>query len=89
MILKEKMCYSRLLYMMTQGERFSNAVITMRILNGPCFANEGVLGYIETDVEFTINNLVVFTSIWEEYYKLSDDNRMRYRSLAYGNVCYA
>jgi hypothetical protein len=63
---------------MCVGPLFSEAVKKMSILKGPYHQYEGVAGYIETEVEFEINNLEKFTNIWNSWYHLSDTKRNLY-----------
>lgn len=69
---------------MTAGELFSKAVQSTNFIKGPCFEHEGIAGYIETDVEFIINDLRIFTNLWEAWYTLSSIQRTNLYGLAKG-----
>ena len=79
-----KTCYSRVLYLMTSGTLFSQAVASMSIDNMPNFELEGLNGYIETEITLIIKDLKIFTNIWEAYYSLSDTAKLNLYGLAKG-----
>lgn len=77
-------CYSHILHIMCAGPLFSIAINSMNITKGPCHQHEGVAGYIETEVEFQIKNLEIFTRLWMSWYSLSDIKRINLYGLAKG-----
>lgn len=77
-------CYSHVLWIMCAGELFSRAVSDMAIVKAPCFEHEGVSGYIETEVVFTIKDLKVFADLWYSWYTLSETKRLNLYGLAKG-----
>lgn len=78
------MCYSQLLWVMCSGPSFSACVSGMRIVKGPAHDYEGVAGYIETEVEFTVTDLTKFSKLLDSYHTLTDECRARFYSLAKG-----
>lgn len=78
------MCYSRLLFLMCAGPKFSDCVSGMRIVRGPCHDLEGMAGYVETEVEFTIKDLSKFSSLYDAYHRLSDERKLDVYALATG-----
>jgi hypothetical protein len=53
--------------MQLQGERYSRAIKNI-FIEQPQFAHEGMNGYIETKVTFTIYDLKIFSEIYYEWY---------------------
>lgn len=82
MKLIEKMCHSHLLWMLSQPERFEQAISSYSA-SSPAFQFEGVAGYIETAVTFEINKLDVFTELYYAYYKVDCDRRSKW----YYSIC--
>lgn len=78
------MNYSHLLWVMCAGPDFSACVSGMRIVNGPAHDHEGMLGYIETEVEFMVTDLVKFSRLIDSYYTLTDERKAGWHSLAKG-----
>lgn len=62
MIIKEKMCYIRLLEMIKQPE-FVRAVVETSFKR-PDIDNEGFNGYVETEVTFHVADLKEFTNAY-------------------------
>jgi len=77
-------CYSHILYIMTSGPLYSQAVNSMKTIKGPDFVSEGMAGYIETEVEFYIKDLEVFSRLWYAWYSLTDTQRINLYGLAKG-----
>lgn len=77
-------CYSHILWIMCAGELFSKAVRDMSIVKGPYFEHEGMAGYIETEVTFTIKDLKVFADLWDSWYTLSQTKKLNLYGLAKG-----
>jgi len=77
-------CYSHILWIMCAGELFSKAVSNMSIVKGPCYEHEGMAGYIETEVVFTIKDLKAFADLWYSWYTLSQTKRLNLYGLAKG-----
>jgi hypothetical protein len=77
-------CYTRVLHLLCSGEDYSQAVFSMRTINGPKFEYEGMAGYIETEVEFNIRDLAKFTELWESWFKLTEDQKLKLYYLAKG-----
>lgn len=77
-------CYSRILYLLTAGRLFSEAVNSLKITSSPDFKAEGFNGFIETTVEIEIKDLKKFTDIWESYFSLTDAQRTNLYGLAKG-----
>lgn len=69
---------------MCAGPVYSNAVTSMKILRGPDHSGEGFNGYIETDVEFEIKDILVFANLWNSFYSLSDRRKLDLYGLAKG-----
>jgi hypothetical protein len=84
MIIKEKLCYSKLLWIMCAGPVFSECISNLNIIRNPNFAHEGMAGYIETEVEFTVTDLAKFANLYESYYTLSDKRKLELYGLAKG-----
>ena len=78
------MCYSQLLWVMCAGPRFSACVSGMRIVKGPAHDLEGMAGYIETEVEFTVTDLAKLSGLLDSYYTLTDERRAGLYGLAKG-----
>lgn len=78
------LCYSRLIFMMCAGPKFSECVSRMHIVKGPFHEHEGMAGYIETEVEFTIKDLSKFSDLYDAYHHLSDKRRLEVYGLAKG-----
>jgi hypothetical protein len=53
--------------MQLQGERYSRAIKNI-FIEQPQFAHEGMAGYIETKVTFTIADLKTFSELYNEWY---------------------
>ena len=81
MKLTVKTCYSHLIYMQLQGDKFADAV-EMFTCGRPDLGSEGFNGYIEVEVIFTIRNLETFSKIWYAWY--SDANRDKIYKMAKG-----
>jgi len=60
-------CYSHLLYMILQGEKFQHAVYKYSS-SSPDFQHEGVLGYVEVKLDIDIKNLESFAELWSSWY---------------------
>lgn len=75
--------YSRLIYFLSAGEILERA-ITNITFNTPSFSHEGLNGYIETKVVFTIKDLAVFTNIWESWNSLTEKRKLQAYGLAKG-----
>jgi hypothetical protein len=69
---------------MCAGELFSNAISKMTITKGPLHQFEGMAGYIETEVEFDIKDLEIFTRLWYNWYSLSNTKKLNLYGLAKG-----
>lgn len=69
---------------MCAGETFSKAVSGMSIVKGPCYEHEGMAGYIETEVVFTIKDLKTFADLWDSWYSLSETGKLNLYGLAKG-----
>ena len=78
------MCYTQLLWVMCAGPDFSACVSGMRIIKGPAHDHEGMLGYIETEVEFTVTDLAKLSRLLNSYYTLTDERKADLYSLAKG-----
>lgn len=77
-------CYSQVLWIMCAGPLYSDAVSKMTITKGPLHQFEGMAGYIETEVEFDIKDLNIFTRLWYSWYSLTDAKRLNLYGLAMG-----
>ena len=69
---------------MCSGEEYSQAVFSMRTIHGPKFDLQGMSGYIETEVEFNIRDLSMFTRLWEGWFELSEPQKLKLYCLAQG-----
>lgn len=78
------MCYSQLLWAMCAGPSFSACVSGMRIVKGPAHDLEGMLGYIETEVEFTVRDLAKLSRLLDSYHTLTDERKAGLYGLAKG-----
>ena len=78
------MCYSRLIVLMCAGPKFSECISGMRIVRGPNHEHEGMAGYIETEVEFTIKDLSKFSALYDAYHHLSEERKLDVYALAKG-----
>lgn len=67
MIIQDTTCYSHIIYMQLQGERYSRAIKSI-FIEQPQFAHEGMVGCIETKVTFTIADLKTFSDLYNEWY---------------------
>lgn len=88
MIVKHKLCYSHLVYLMLSGEDFEQAINNVQF-SSPNFAHEGLAGYIEVDVTFDVKDLKKFAEIYLNYYEL--DHRIKqklYTQIKTGLKCY-
>ncbi|UTS52057.1 hypothetical protein [Synechococcus phage BUCT-ZZ01] len=86
----DKVCYVRLMMMM-EHRLFSRCVLSSKI-GTPNFAHESMNGYIETDVEFDVSDVVCFAKMIDEIEKsisASNDYSVKYRKLVnnYFNKC--
>ena len=61
-------CYSHILFVQLQGEKFSNAISSFK-LTSPNFSAEGFNGYIEVTVEFELRSLTSFAEIYDSWYE--------------------
>jgi hypothetical protein len=80
MILEDKMCYSKLLWMQEQPG-WSRAISRVSYTT-PLVPYEGVAGYIETTVEIEVSDLTALVKIMEAWWSLSNDERGNYRDKA-------
>lgn len=80
MKITDKICFSHLLWAMNQP-KFTQSISKVTFTK-PDITNEGMAGYIETNVEIEVSNIVNFAEIWNKWYITSDHNRMHYRRLA-------
>lgn len=78
------MCYSRLIFLMCAGPKFSECISGMRIVRGPNHEHEGMAGYIETEVEFTVTDLAKLSGLLDSYYTLTDESKAGLYGLAKG-----
>jgi hypothetical protein len=87
MIIKTKICYSKLLWLMA-NRKFMESVDKISFTR-PEYNYEGIAGYIAVNVEFGVNNLSVFALESESHWwKLTADERSRLYGLALkGHVC--
>lgn len=69
---------------MCAGPDFSACVSGMRIIKGPAHDHEGMLGYIETEVEFTVTDLAKLSGLLNSYYTLTDARKAGLYKLAKG-----
>lgn len=76
-------CYSHILHLMMQGENYSLAINDMK-MSTPGHTHEGITGYIETNVEFQIRDLALFSKLWYSWYNLEDDVRNTLYTMAKG-----
>lgn len=67
MELSTTMCYSALMSMLVQGEKFQRAVSKFTS-SAPNFEHEGFNGYIEVSVTFYIKDITLFAQLWESGY---------------------
>ncbi len=77
-------CYSRILWIMRSGPVFSDCVESMKIVKGPHHQYEGMAGYIETEAEFVLKDLVKFANLWDSWYTLTDKRKLDLYGLAKG-----
>ena len=63
-------CYSHILFMQLQGEKFADAIRSVK-MSAPNFGAEGFNGYIEVTAEFEIKSLATFTEIYNAWYTYS------------------
>lgn len=63
---------------------FSACVSGMRIVRAPNHDHEGIAGYIETEVEFTVTDLAKLSGLLDSYYTLTDERRAGLYGLAKG-----
>ena len=77
-------CYSQLLWVMCAGPSFSACVSGMRIVKVPAHDHEGMAGYIETEVEFTVTDLAKLSKLLDSYYTLTDERKADLYGLAKG-----
>lgn len=73
------------MYLMSHGERFSQAIANLQIDGSPNFGSEGFNGYIEVTFLGDIKDLALFTKIWNDWYQLSDEERTKWYRLAKGS----
>jgi hypothetical protein len=69
---------------MCSGPTFSDCVESMKIIRGPYHHSEGMAGYIETEVEFTLRDLSKFADLWDSWYTLTDKRKLDLYGLAKG-----
>lgn len=69
---------------MCAGPSFSACVSGMRIVRTPNHDHEGMLGYIETEVEFTVTDLAKLSRLLDSYHTLTDARKAGLYSLAKG-----
>ena len=77
-------CYTRVLHVLCSGPEYAQAVFSMRTINGPNHDLEGMSGYIEVEVEFNIRDLARFTALWESWYSLTENQKLKLQCLARG-----
>lgn len=77
------MCHSHLLWMLMNTKDFEQAVFKYHATS-PAYQSEGVAGYIETTVDFELKSLSQFSELYNAYYKLDCDQRIKW----YNDVCY-
>jgi hypothetical protein len=68
---------------MCSGPLLENGVSSIKY-STPEFQYEGVAGYIATEYEIEIKDLVVFSNIWNSWYSLSDRRRQDLYGMAKG-----
>lgn len=73
------------MYLMSHGERFSQAVAGLHIEGSPNFGAEGFNGYIEVTFLVDVKDLALFTKIWNDWYHLSSEERTKWYRLAKGS----
>lgn len=83
-VIISKTCYSRVLWILCAGEPFQDAISTLKITSGPHFKHEGVAGFIETDVEIEVKDILKFAQLWESWLSLSSTRRLHLYGLAKG-----
>lgn len=80
MELKTTMCYSALMSMLMQGEKFQKAVNAFTS-SAPNFKEEGFIGYIEVHVTFQIKDLACFSELYESSYIFPTERAKWYAAL--------
>ena len=83
-VIINKTCYTRVLWILCAGKPFQDAVRTLKITSGPNFDGEGFSGFIETDVEIEVKDILKFAQLWESWMALSSTRRLHLYGLAKG-----
>lgn len=83
MKLNVTMCYSHLLWMLTN--QYSQLVFNSVSFSSPDLNSEGFNGYIETKVTFEIKNLKLFSEIFDNFYTATDELKLKFYNMAKGN----
>lgn len=83
MIIKDKMCYSKLLWLYS-NKKFMQSISKVTT-DQPAYELEGMAGYIEVNVEFNVNNLSMFAQQMANYDKQPDDIKIEMYRTALGS----
>jgi hypothetical protein len=83
MKIETKMCHSHLMSMLMMPEQLYKAV-SKYVAFPPDMPAEGMIGYMETYVEFDVKSLDEFTKLWNESYKLPSDRTDWYHRVKSG-----
>jgi hypothetical protein len=68
---------------MSRGLEYSNSVRSIK-LGSIDFGGEGFNGYLSTDVEIDVLDLMKFSEIYTKWYSLNDADRVRWYNIAQG-----
>ncbi len=69
---------------MCGGEGTLGSAVRSIKISKPNFQHEGIAGYIETDYEIEVADIVAFANLWNSWYSLPDKRRLDLYGLAKG-----
>ncbi len=82
MIIKDEMCYSKLLWLLYNIEFMS--AINKTTFKRPQWEFEGMAGYIKVEVEFDVKDILIFASETSKWWLLTDEERLNMYKYAKG-----
>ena len=85
MILKDKICYSKLLWMQQQPDGYQ--AVHKVTYTSPNVEHEGMLGYVETEVTIDVKELSKLVSIMDRWHTLTVADRSYFYNLVRGITC--
>lgn len=83
MVIEETCCYTRVLHLLSAGALLEQAIHGIQF-DAPNYRHEGMAGFIETRVKIRVNNLQVFTNIWESWWSVSEQEKLKLYARAKG-----